>query len=272
MKSFCPFCEKEYDNLEVQTRYEITTLNGVTAEWQKKYIVCPDCGEELYNAELDDANLRVVYAACKVTDWYKPVEDLCDYVLKLRMENATLRERLEKAIELPSGDRVWYIAKDEEGQESYIIPKPTSSLTVEELKYEMDKKYFLTREAAEARLKEIKENTEPREKLNNVVELPCGIGDTIYTVIKNCAYCKHYKMGWAECRAPATANFDCESTHRICFTQDIVTDECKKHLCVAELKFDLRFLNPKTGKLEPQYFVDREAAEVRLKEIQEGER
>lgn len=271
MKSFCPFCEKEYDNLEVQTRYEITTLNGVTAEWQKKYIVCPDCGEELYNAELDDANLRVVYAACKVTDWYKPVEDLCDYVLKLRMENATLRERLEKAIELPSGDRVWYIAKDEEGQESYIIPKPTSSLTVEELKYEMDKKYFLTREAAEARFREIKENTEPRTKLNNVVELPCGIGDTIYTVIKNCAHCKHYNMGWAECRAPATASFDCESTHRICFTQDIIDDECRKHLCVAEMNFDLGLLDPKTGKLLPYYFTDKEVAEARLKELQGGE-
>lgn len=269
MKALCPFCEREYNNLEVQTRYEITTLNGVTAEWQKKYIVCPDCGEELYNGKLHDANLRVVYAACKVPDIDKPVEDLCDYVLKLRMENAALHERLEKAIELPSGDRVWYIAKDEEGQESYIIPKPTSSLTVEELKYAMDKKYFLTREAAEARLKEIKENTELRAELNNVVELPCQIGDTIYTVIKNCAHCKHYNVGWAECRAPATANFDCEATHRICFTQDIVTDECKKHLCVAELKFDLRLLNAAIGKLEPQYFVNREAAEVRLKELQE---
>ena len=93
MKAFCPFCEKEYDNLEVQTRYEITTLNGVTAEWQKKYIACPDCGEELYNGKLHDANLRVVYAACKVSDIGKPVEDLCHYVLKLRMENAELRAR-----------------------------------------------------------------------------------------------------------------------------------------------------------------------------------
>lgn len=97
MKAFCPFCEKEYNNLEVQTRYEITTLNGVTAEWQKKYIACPDCGEELYNGKLHDANLRVVYAACKVSDIDKPVEDLCDYVLKLRMENAELRARLERA-------------------------------------------------------------------------------------------------------------------------------------------------------------------------------
>lgn len=101
MKAFCPFCEKEYDNLEVQMRYEITTLNGVTAEWRKKYIVCPDCGEELYNGELHDANLRVLYAACKVPDIDKPVKDLCDYVLKLRMENAELRARLDKAIEPP---------------------------------------------------------------------------------------------------------------------------------------------------------------------------
>lgn len=71
---------------------------------------------------------------------------------KLETELAELRARLDKTIELPSGDRVWYIAEDEEGQESYIISKPTGSLTVEELKYAMDKKYFSTREeAAESR-------------------------------------------------------------------------------------------------------------------------
>lgn len=269
MKAFCPFCEKEHDNLEVQTKTEITTLNGVTAAWQKKYIVCPDCGEELYNGKLHDENLRTLYAACKVSNFAKPIEDLCDYVLKLRMENAELRERLDNAIELPSGDRVWYIAEDEEGQESYIIPKPTSLLTVEELKYEMDKKYFSTREATEARLKEIKGNAELRARLDKTVELPCAIGETVYTVIKNCTHCQHYNMSWAECRAPATANFDCEATHRTCFTQDIIEDECKKHLFVAEMKFDLVFLDPKTGKLLPYYFTDRKAAEARLKELQE---
>ena len=76
-------------------------------------------------------------------------------VEKLTAENAALRERLERAIELPPGDRVWYIAEDEEGQESYIISKPTSSLTVEDLKYELDKKCFSTREAAEKRLAEL---------------------------------------------------------------------------------------------------------------------
>ena len=83
------------------------------------------------------------------------IADISAQCKQLESENAALRERLEKAVELPSGDRVWYIAEDEEGQESYIIPKPTSSLTVEELKYEMDKKYFTTREAAVARLAEL---------------------------------------------------------------------------------------------------------------------
>lgn len=142
MKAFCPFCEKEYNNLEVQTRYEITTLNGVTAEWQKKYIACPDCGEELYNGKLHDANLRVVYAACKVSDIGKPVEDLCDYVLKLRMENAELRARLDKAVELP---RIVH----PNANEWFVQYQNEYGLIFDEI--------FYSERAAEARLKEIKE-------------------------------------------------------------------------------------------------------------------
>ena len=112
------------------------------------------------------------------------------------------------------------------------------------------------------------ENTELRERLDKAIELPCKIGETIYTVIKNCVCCQHYNVRWAECNAPATANFDCTSIHEICFTRDIIDDESKKHLCVAGLKFDLGLLDPKTGKLLPHYFTDREAAEVRLIEIQ----
>lgn len=112
---------------------------------------------------------------------------------------------------------------------------------------------------------------ELRARLDKAVELPCAIGETVYIVIKNCAHCQHYNASWAECRAPATANFDCESTHGTCFTQDVIEDECKKHLCVAELKFDLGLLDPKTGKLLPYYFTDREVAEARLKELQGGE-
>ena len=84
------------------------------------------------------------------------IADISVQCERLKSENAELRARLNRAIELPPGDRVWYIAEDEEGQESYIISKPTDSLTVEELKYEMDKKYFTTREVAEARLAEPK--------------------------------------------------------------------------------------------------------------------
>lgn len=116
------------------------------------------------------------------------------------------------------------------------------------------------------------ENAELRARLEKAVELPCAIGETVYTVIKNCTHCQHYNVGWAECRAPATANFDCESTHGTCFTQDVIEDECKKHLCVAKLEFDLGLLDPKTGELKPQYFIDGEVAEARLKELQEVER
>lgn len=76
--------------------------------------------------------------------------DTLAYIERLKTENAALKERLEKAVELPSGDRVWFITEDEEGEESYVISKPTGCLTVDEL-YEIGKKYFTTREAAEKR-------------------------------------------------------------------------------------------------------------------------
>ena len=76
------------------------------------------------------------------------------YLQRLKAENAVLRARLDKAVELPFGDRVWFITEDEEGAESYIISKPTDLLTVDEL-YEIGKKYFTTREAAEKRLAEL---------------------------------------------------------------------------------------------------------------------
>lgn len=76
------------------------------------------------------------------------------YIDSLEAENAALRERLDKAVELPSENRVFFITEDEEGHESYIISKPTDCLTVDEL-YEIGKKYFTTREAAEKRLAEL---------------------------------------------------------------------------------------------------------------------
>ena len=172
MKAFCPFCEKEYNNLEVQTRYEITTLNGVTAEWQKKYITCPDCGEELYNGELHDANLRVVYAACKVSDIDKPVEDLCDYVLKLKMENAELRARLECSIEFPCkvGDTIYYINpyKEQPKIDEFKVMSLCKDNSYGRMIYVDNGEFFFaktdglffTRAEAEARLKELQEKEE----------------------------------------------------------------------------------------------------------------
>lgn len=112
---------------------------------------------------MSDEELIEVVSVLKVNDktmkdngisdnlWGKAVE--C--IMFLQSENAALCERLKKAVELPSGDRVWFITEDEEGKESYIISKPTDCLTVDEL-YEIGKKYFTTPEAAAAHLTELK--------------------------------------------------------------------------------------------------------------------
>ena len=84
-------------------------------------------------------------------EMYRAVEE----IIRLRDENAVLRERLSRAVELPSGDRVWFITEDEEGKESYVISKPTGCLTVNEL-YEIGKKYFTTCEAAKKVVEELK--------------------------------------------------------------------------------------------------------------------
>lgn len=117
-----------------------------------------------------------------------------------------------------------------------------------------------------------KENAELRERLHRVVELPVKIGDTIYEVCKACdalCECKYYTCDYpegAECHAPSLPYGYSSSA---CFSTDIVNEECKKRLYVEEWKFNLRFLNDKTGELEPQYFIDRGAAETRLKELKE---
>ena len=87
--------------------------------------------------------------------WQWKAETLEKENEQFKAENTTLRERLKNAVELPSGDRVWFITEDEEGKESYIISKPTDCLTVDEL-YEIGKKYFTTPEAAKAYLAERK--------------------------------------------------------------------------------------------------------------------
>ena len=114
-------------------------------------------GRDMCKQVGDDFYLQWKVENCPYHTSITKVAAISDEIYRLKAENAALRNRLEKAVELPPGDRVWYIAEDEEGAESYIISKPTSSLAVEELKYEIGKKYFTTREAAEKRA-ELKEN------------------------------------------------------------------------------------------------------------------
>lgn len=119
------------------------------------------------------------------------------------------------------------------------------------------------------------ENAELRERLDKAIEPPVKIGDTIYEVCKECdepCECKYYTRDYpvgAECHAPSLPyGCSCDA----CYSTDIVNEECKKHLYVEKQKFNLRFLDDKTGELKPQYFIDEKAAEAKLKELQGGER
>ena len=114
------------------------------------------------------------------------------------------------------------------------------------------------------------ENAELRARLEKAVELPCEMGDTIYEICKACdapCECKYYTCEYPEgatCHAPSLPY---GYSSGVCVSTEIVNDECKKHFYVEEWKFNLRFLNAKTGELKPQYFIDREAAEARFKEL-----
>lgn len=100
------------------------------------------------------------------------------YIDHLEAENAALRERLEKAVELPCkvGDTIFYVQyfcdykgcdsttqqfccgckemiERERHKEKYVICE--KSFVLKDLE-KIGKKYFTTREAAEARLNELK--------------------------------------------------------------------------------------------------------------------
>ena len=70
------------------------------------------------------------------------------YLQRLKAENAALRERLEKAVEIPD-----YVFECINGKVERIF---TEYLTVGELKNLEANGYSLTKEAAEARLAELK--------------------------------------------------------------------------------------------------------------------
>lgn len=118
-------------------------------------------------------------AACKATDVmnFDYVGTLA-YIKRLKAENDALRERLEKAVELPCkvGDAIFYVQyfcdykgcnsttqqfccgckemlEREKRKEKYVICKKSFALKDFE---KIGKKYFTTRKAAEARLAELK--------------------------------------------------------------------------------------------------------------------
>ena len=112
---------------------------------------CKDCPAEKYNFDwCSDEVLR----------------QMVDYIKRLKAENAALRERLSKAVELPCkvGDTVYEII-DGEIRETEVIQLKIDNMGlwitirmgfgVSTVLFNKVARIYLTREAAEARLKEL---------------------------------------------------------------------------------------------------------------------
>lgn len=198
----CSKCGKEILNIQTAScisgydengKHENWLCEKCSFEWDKEHPCCPidyvkksisnfvckKCGSTAYEIK-DKANgtgiAHGLYCA-KCGFWHKWLgkEELKQYatkeskdeiIAKLQAENAALRERLEKAVELPCrvGDKLYEIIEGEvQGKrvENYRIDNMGIWVTVQ-LKFGTStillneaRKIFLTREAAEARLKEL---------------------------------------------------------------------------------------------------------------------
>lgn len=125
------------------------------------YINSATSGTVIYTGGMNMTNEEMIEnLKCVIAD----ISEQCE---RLKSENAALRERLEKAVELPCkvGDKVYEIIEGEvqgERVENYRIDNMGIWVTVQlnfgtsTILLNEARKIFLTREAAEARLNELK--------------------------------------------------------------------------------------------------------------------
>lgn len=111
-------------------------------------------------------------------------------------------------------------------------------------------------------------NEKLRNRLEKSVELPCKVGDTVYSIEKNCdnpeTKCKYFKNAYYD--VDAHCEKDQEGIAYL-YEDEIICDECKNHLQIKETKFDLLRIDIKTGKLLKEYCLTKESAEARLAEL-----
>ena len=110
------------------------------------------------------------------------------------------------------------------------------------------------------------------DKIENgtLVDFPCKRKATIYNIEKNCDGCPYAHFGYDD--------FYCDKEGYFC-NNDIVDDECKKRFVINKSEFNFNSRNSIYGtpqykkgvdetNYEFTYFLDKQQAEQKLKELQ----
>lgn len=121
MKNYCEICEKEVET-KIITRKENYTVCGEEVEVEAKVMVCAECGEDLFNEELDSATLLNVYNEYRrIHNLLKPEEikkireqyglSQEDFAKLLNWEEKTIRRYENGAVQSPEHNSLLLILR-----------------------------------------------------------------------------------------------------------------------------------------------------------------
>lgn len=121
MKNYCEICEKEVET-KIITRKENYTVCGEEVEVEAKVMVCAECGEDLFNEELDSATLLNAYNEYRrIHNLLKPEEikkireqyglSQEDFAKLLNWEEKTIRRYENGAVQSPEHNSLLLILR-----------------------------------------------------------------------------------------------------------------------------------------------------------------
>lgn len=121
MKNYCEICGKDVET-KIITRKESYAVCGEEVEVEAKVMVCTECGEDLFNEELDSATLLNAYSEYRrIHNLLKPEEikkireqyglSQEDFAKLLNWEEKTIRRYENGAVQSPEHNSLLLILR-----------------------------------------------------------------------------------------------------------------------------------------------------------------